>query len=118
MSVTKSLRVSNEKDEHIQFLKDYLNEPTESAVLSRIFESGLQNELTDLAIQIYLESDRNISLSHIAEDFNLSPIYLYKTCIDRGINLLDIDKDDLKDDLEKASEYFEESELEKIFSDI
>lgn len=37
MTVTKSLRILEEEDEFIQKLKEYENEPTQSAVLGRIF---------------------------------------------------------------------------------
>ena len=114
MSVTKSLRISEEDDEFVKKLKRYLNEPTESAVLGRIFESGLQEELVNLALKIYQQSEHRVSLRTIAEDFDIAPTYLYTLCLNRGINLLETEKEDFKEDVDKASEFFEDPKLKKI----
>lgn len=118
MSITKSLRISEEEQKFVKKLKEYLREPTEASVLNRIFETGLQKELAEVALKVYQESDKKVSLRTIAKDFNISPVYLYSLCFDRGITILEANEDDFREDLKAFAEASENHDLTDLLEKI
>ncbi len=110
MTITKSLRISEEENEFIQKLKEYENEPTESAVLGRIFGKGLQKERANLALEVYQENQEKVNLRAVAEDFNVAPSYLYSLCQERGIRILQADQDDFQEELDRAEQFLDSEE--------
>lgn len=99
MTVTKSIRLSEDELQEIRTVVSFMPGATEAGALKHLLLLGLNAKKRDLAILLYTRQGR--TTGEIAEMLHMSRLDVLHTLEEAGVRVLDIDPEDFAQDLQR-----------------